>query len=98
MKLLKFLLRVFLSPFMLVLTLIQLILTFIIGLASWLLSIAATILFIVAIFVFFSEGIKAGISILIIAWLISPYGVPLFAQWIVDKTVDIKFFIKDKIS
>ena len=98
MKLLKFLLRVFLSPFMLVLTLIQLILTFIIGLASWLLSIAATIFFIVAIFVFFSEGIKAGISILIIAWLISPYGVPLFAQWIVDKTVDIKFFIKDKIS
>jgi cytochrome c biogenesis protein CcdA len=71
---------------------------FIIGIASWILSIVATIFFIVAIFVFFAEGIKAGISILIIAWLISPYGIPQLAQWIVDKTVDIKFYVKDKIS
>ncbi|WP_341273121.1 CD1845 family protein [Intestinimonas timonensis] len=38
-----------------------------------------------------------GVIVLILAFLISPYGLPMAAIWLLGKVQDLKFAIQDKI-
>jgi len=67
-------------------TVILLICEFICLFGTMLFSILALILFTLAlgIMIFLGEA-KDGLKVMVLAYLISPYGVPLFASWLIGK-------------
>ena len=75
----KIILKILCAPLILMLYLLILFLSFILSISAAILNIAATILALLAIATLILESVQNGIALLVIAWLISPVGLPLFA-------------------
>lgn len=82
----RILLKILLFPITLLLTVILLICEFICMFGTMLLSILALLMFILAlgIMIFLGE-MQDGLKAMVLAYLISPYGIPLLATWLVGK-------------
>ena len=82
----RILLKIFLFPITLILTVILLICEFICLFGTMLFSILALLLFTLAlgIMIFLGET-QEGIKTLVLAYIISPYGVPMLAAWMIGK-------------
>ncbi|MDU5440380.1 MAG: CD1845 family protein [Ruminococcus sp.] len=70
-------------PFMLVTGILYLVCKFLVVLSSAVLGILSGIIFLAALVLFFVTGFLPGLAWLMIAFLISPYGLPLAAAWLV---------------
>lgn len=84
----RILLKILLFPITLALSIIVLVCQFLCVFSSMLLSILAFLFFVLglAIMVFVGE-IGEGLKALLVAYLISPYGIPMLASWLIG-TVD----------
>ncbi|HAA81164.1 MAG TPA: hypothetical protein DCE09_06270 [Thermoanaerobacter sp.] len=91
----RILLKIFLFPITLILTVILLICEFICLFGTMLFSILALLLFTLAlgIMIFLGET-QEGIKTLVLAYIISPYGVPMLAAWMIGKIGQINERIK----
>lgn len=98
MKFIKFLLKILLSPVFLIITLIYWFATFLIGIASMILNILATVLVITGVFVIFNDGLKDGLFVLFVAWAVSPYGIPMFAQFVAEAMLAAKNGLKGLLA
>lgn len=80
----RILLKIFLFPITLALSIILLICQFVCIFSSMLLSILAFLLFALglAAMVFLGDT-KEGLKAIFIAYLISPYGIPMLAAWLI---------------
>ena len=95
MKILKCLLMVVTAPVILVLTLFVWLcmgLIYISGLVLGLLSTVIALLGVAVLITYFPQN---GAILLVIAFLISPMGLPLAAIWLLGKVQDLKFAIQD---
>lgn len=97
MKILKFLLMILFAPIWLLLTVLIGIFSFVIGLASWIFCLIAFVLFVVAVFFMITETIKDGLLVLLVAYLLSPWGIPMFSTWILSKFIIFKEWLTEKI-
>lgn len=70
-------------PFVLVTGLLYLICKFLLIASGAVLGILSGIVFLASLVLFFTSGMWAGLAWLIIAFLISPYGLPMAAAWLV---------------
>lgn len=91
----RILLKIVLFPITLLLTVILLICEFICLFGTLLLSILALLLFTLAlgIMIFLGEA-QEGIKVLVFSYLISPYGFPMLAAWIIGKIGQINERLK----
>jgi hypothetical protein len=91
----RILLKILLFPITLILTVILLICEFICTFGTMLLSILAMLLFALAlaIMIFLGE-VQDGIKTMVLAYLISPYGIPMFAAWLIGKIGLINEWLK----
>lgn len=83
---------------MLLLTLAVAMCTFILavtGFLSWLLSV---LVFIGAVVLLFAHQPAGGIAFLVVAFLVSPYGLPALAAWLVGKLDGIKYCLREFIT
>ena len=71
-------------PFMLVTGILYLVCKFLVVLSGAVLGILSGIIFLAALVLFFVAGFLPGLAWLMIAFLISPYGLPLAAAWLVQ--------------
>lgn len=94
MKALKLIIRIILSPFMLLITLMRITASFLVGTASWILGIISLAVLAVSVFWFATEGTKAGMTALVFAVLLSPIGLPMIAQLLIESTKAIQTFIR----
>lgn len=81
----RWIIKILLFPVVLLLTVLVAVCRFICTFSTVLLSILAFIIFAIALgtmilFGQFSEGLK----IMVLAWLVSPYGIPLIASFLVE--------------
>lgn len=84
----RILLKILLFPITLVLSVVVLVCQFLCVFSSMLLSILALLLFVLALAIMLLLGeVEEGLKGLLIAYLISPYGVPMLASWLIG-TVD----------
>lgn len=93
----KTVLKILAAPAMLLLTLVVAFCVFIItvtGFLSWILSV---LVFVGAVVLFFSHQPAGGIAFLVIAFLVSPYGLPAIAAWIVGKLNGVKYSLREFI-
>ena len=90
-------LKILAAPIMLLLTLAVAFCTFILmmtGIIFWILSGLITI---GAVMLFFAHQTSGGIAFLVIAFLVSPYGLPALAAWFVGKLDRAKYSLQDFI-
>lgn len=82
---------------MLLLTLVVAFCTFVLMMASVVFWILAVLVTIGAVLLFFSHQPDGGIAFLVIAFLVSPYGLPALAAWLVGKLDRAKYLLQDFI-
>ena len=70
-------------PFVLITGILYLVCKFLVVLSGAVLGILSGIVFLAALALFFAAGFWPGLSWLVIAFLISPYGLPMAAAWLV---------------
>ena len=70
-------------PFVLVTGLLYLVCKFLVIASGAVLGILSGIVFLASLVLFFTAGVWAGLAWLLIAFLISPYGLPMAAAWLV---------------
>lgn len=80
----RILLKIVLFPITLVLTVVLLICKFFCLFGSMLLSILSFLVFALAlVMMIFLGEVQDGLKAMLLAYLISPYGIPMFAAWLI---------------
>ena len=97
MKILKCLLMVVTVPVILVLTLFVWLCTGLIHISGLVLGLLSTIIALLGVAVIITYSPQNGVILLVIAFLISPMGLPLAAIWLLGKVQDLKYAIQDRV-
>ena len=86
----RIILKIIAAPFVLALTLLVAVLNFSVSLASWVFG---------GLFELFIQGNPQwGITGLVLAFLLSPFGLPTAAEWLVCKLDDLNYSLKSFIA
>ena len=64
---------------------------------AWVFGIASTILGILGLAVLLLDNAANGVIILVIAFLVSPIGLPMLAAWMLGQIQRFRYFIQDAV-
>ena len=95
MKILKCLLMIVTAPVILVLTLFVWLCMGLIYISGLVLGLLSTVIALLGVAVLITYSPQNGAILLIMAFLISPMGLPLAAIWLLGKVHNLKFAIQD---
>ena len=95
MKILKCLLMIVTAPVVLVLTLFVWLCTGLIYISSLVIGLRSTVIALLGMAVIIPSSPQNGGMLLVMAFLISPMGLPLAAIWLLGKGQSVKFAIQD---
>ena len=90
--------KILAAPFVVVLTLLGAVLTFLFGWAKTLLTIVSGVAMLLAIIVFVTGKATNGIALTVIAFLLSPVGIPAIAEWLINRVGDLNLYLKNFIT
>ena len=91
----RILLKILIFPITLILTVLILFFDFICLLSTAVLSILSFVVSMIALgTIFILKETSEGIRIIVLAYLISPYGIPLFAAWLIAKMDGLNDLLK----
>ena len=93
----KFVLKILFAPVIAVLVVLVSVLALILSLSAWVFGIASTILGILGLAVLLLDNAANGVIILIIAFLVSPVGLPMLAAWMLGQIQRFRYFIQDAV-
>lgn len=79
----RLILKLLAFPFVLITGFLYLVCKFLVVISGVVLGILSGIIFLASLVLFFTAGIWAGLVWMLIAFLISPYGLPMAAAWLV---------------
>ena len=82
-------------PFVLVTGFLYLVCKFLVIASGAVLGILSGIVFLASLVLFFTAGVWAGLAWLVLAFLISPYGLPMAAAWLVGIIGGANSMLKD---
>lgn len=94
MTLLKILLKIAAIPFIIALTILIAVMMFFFQLSGWVFVLVSSILGLGGAVLLFSGEIYNGIGVLVIAFLVSPYGLPAIVEWVVDLLDSLNYSLK----
>ena len=91
----RILLKILFAPVMLALILFVNFFAFLLTVSSVFFGIAGTVFAILAAILFFAVNRTNGIIVLIFAFLISPFGLPMLAAWLLGKVQQLLYGLQD---
>lgn len=94
----RIILKLFAAPVVLALTLIVAVLSFGVSLASWTLGILSSVCALCGLFNLFQGDAAQGVYWLVVAFIVSPFGLPAVAEWLVDRLDDLNYSLKTFIT
>ena len=98
MKILKCLLMIVTAPVVLVLTLfVWLCMGLIYNISGLVLGLLSMVIALLGVAVLITYSPQNGVILLVMAFLISPMGLPLAAIWLLGKVQSLKFAIRDRV-
>ena len=98
MKILKCLLMIVTAPVILVLTLfVWLCMGLIYNISGLVLGLLSMVIALLGVAVLITYSPQNGVILLVMAFLISPMGLPLAAIWLLGKVQSLKFAIRDRV-
>lgn len=86
----RLLLRVLLFPLALLMTLLLIPLALLLALSTRVLAVISSLSVTLAVLLFLSGNRLNGVIFLLMAWLISPYGLPFAAEWLWKRMTDVR--------
>ncbi len=93
----KFVLKILFAPVIAALVVLVSALALILNLSAWVFGIASTILGILGLAVLLLDNAANGGIILVIAFLVSPIGLPMLAAWMLGQIQRFRYFIQDAV-
>lgn len=93
----KFVLKILFAPVIAALVVLVSVLALILNLSAWVFGIASTILGILGLAVLLLDNVVNGVIILVIAFLVSPIGLPMLAAWMLGQIQRFRYFIQDAV-
>ena len=90
----RIIIKILLFPIVLALTLLVAFCRFFCLFSGMVLGIVAFLLFLLGIVVLFAGRVDGFIGFLVLAWLVSPYGLPLAASWLTERLADFNHMLK----
>ena len=93
----KVLLGILLGPVVLALKLLVLFLTFVMAVSSTVLGIVSAFLGLLAVLTCFALSWQNGLGMLVVAWLVSPLGIPLAAAWALGGLEKLEDWLVERI-
>ena len=91
-------LKILAAPFVVVLTILAAVVSFLFCVAGAVCVVGCVVLTLLAVVLFIGGQTMGGIVFLVLAFLVSPFGVPAIAEWLVDKLHSAKFALRDFIT
>jgi len=91
-------LKILAAPFVVVLTILAAVVSFLFCVAGAVCVVGCVVLTLLAVVLFIGGQTVGGIVFLVLAFLVSPFGVPAIAEWLVDKLHSAKFALRDFIA
>ena len=93
----RVLLKVLAAPIIVVLTLFVWALSLLLYCSAFVFGLISTIIGLLGLTVLVTYSVQNGIILLVIAFLVSPVGLPMAAAWLIGKVQDFKYWIQDGI-
>lgn len=93
----RLILKIFVAPFIVALTVFVWICSALLYCSVWVFGLAGTVLGIFGVLALITHQITNGIILLVMAYLVSPYGIPIAATWLLGKIQDLRYAIQDKV-
>lgn len=93
----RVLLKVLTAPIIVVLTLFVWIFSLLLYCSAFVFGLISTIIGLLGLAVLITYSVQNGIILLVIAFLVSPVGLPMAAAWLIGKVQDFKYLIQDGI-
>ena len=93
----RIILKIIAAPFVIILTPTVALLTFLFCYAVAALNIISGIATLLGAVMLFAYSVTNGVIILVIAFLLSPLGIPAIAEWLIDKLDDVNYSLKNFI-
>ncbi len=93
----KIFLQILFAPIILALTLFVWVCSILLYCSAFILGLAATIIALLGLAVLVTYSLKNGIILLVIAFLVSPMGVPMAAAWLLGKVQTLKYTIQNHV-
>ena len=91
--------KIFALPFLLVLSLLAAVLMFLYDVAGWFLSLASGILAVIAVGLFVLQHQPVGgVAFLVLAFLLSPYGLPAVAEFLIGLLDELNYALRRFIT
>lgn len=94
---LKLLLKILVALVILALTLFVWLCAGLVYLSSLVLGLISMVIALLGVAVLLTCSLQNGIILLVMAFLISPFGLPMAAIWLLGKVQDLKFAIQDLV-
>ena len=91
-------LKILAAPIMVIAMLLAALINFLFCVAAVFCNIACVILVVLSVLMFISGTTTHGIVFLTLAFLLSPYGIPAIAEWLVDKLHNLNFALRGFIT
>ena len=93
----KLLLKILAAPVIAALTLFVWLCSAILYCSAYVLGLAGSLLGLLAILVIVLDSVKNGLLLLLVAYLVSPLGLPMAAAWLLARVQDVKYAIIDAL-
>ena len=93
----KFILKILFAPVIAILAVVIWIFALMLKLSAWVFGIIGTILGILGLAILLLDSITNGIIVLVIAFLVSPIGLPMAAAWLIGQMQRFRYFVQDAI-
>ena len=95
----RIILKILAAPFVVVLTILVAVISFLLSLSAGILAVLAGFLGLCgALMLIWERDVYTGIAILIMAFAVSPYGLPTLGAWIVSKLDDLNYTLRGFIT
>ena len=93
----RILLKIICALVIAVLAIIAWFFAFILNLSAFVFGLAGTVFGILGAIILFTDSVMNGVIVLVIAFLVSPFGLPMLAAWLVGGIQQLRFAIQDRV-
>ena len=94
----RLILKILVAPAIVVLTVFVWICSALLYCSAWVFGLAGTVLGIFGVLALITHQVTNGIILLVMAFLVSPYGIPMAAAWLLGKLQDTNYALRDFIK
>ena len=93
----KLIFRILFAPVIAVLTLTVWISSLMLRMSAWVFGILGTVLGILGMAVLVLDSVCNGVIVLVIAFVVSPLGIPMIAAWMIGQVQKLRWFVIERV-